>query len=157
MKFYFTLDPWFHLNIAARDVSNWLEKAGRDVSLALGDLVQAIEGIFRGTAAWTREANTNLHQDPGRTILNAVLNVIKAGLMFAPTLLWGAVLKAFGFGRRELDLSWIGDVIAAGSPFAFFQSAGAGGYAAAALNTLVRGGVLVWSGGEWMANKWNTG
>lgn len=77
---------------------NFFENPGLHISIALGDVGKGLEQICHGAAAWTEEADQNLQRDPGRTILNAVLDGTKVGLMFMPGLLWGPVVNALGFG-----------------------------------------------------------
>ncbi|KAI0600114.1 hypothetical protein F4775DRAFT_590836 [Biscogniauxia sp. FL1348] len=143
--------PDFHLNIAKKDVLEpagaWLEQAGKDAG--------------RGLEAWAAEAHANLREDPEGTLLGAGLDAAKVALMFVPGLVWGPVVGVLGFAGAGVGAgtvaaaaqSQMGGAVAKGSSFAVLQSAGARGCGAAALDMLVRGGVVAWSGVEALVKK----
>ncbi|KAI1630726.1 hypothetical protein F4809DRAFT_635588, partial [Biscogniauxia mediterranea] len=94
-------------------------------------------------------------------MLGAGLDAAKVALMFVPGLLWRPVVGVFGFGSAGVGSgtvaaaaqSHMGGAITKGSSFAFLQSVGALGYGAAALDMVVRGGVVAWSGVEALVKK----
>ncbi|KAI1079235.1 hypothetical protein F5B20DRAFT_581653 [Whalleya microplaca] len=139
----------------------FFENPKAHLTVAVFDIGNGIEHAFGGAGKWTKEANENLRREPGKTMRNAVLDGAKVGLIIAPALLWGPVVNLVGFGTAGVGggtaaaaaQSSLGGTIAAGSPFAFLQSAGAGGYGAVAMDVVVRGGVLASSGANWVAKK----
>ncbi|KAI8945006.1 hypothetical protein F4801DRAFT_584836 [Xylaria longipes] len=168
--------PDFHLNIAKRDTDGifkgndnapgprWPTIFGAPefhLNIAANDILNAVRGIVRNSRAWVAQLEENLHTDPGGTILRAAWDVAKVGILMAPGLVWGPALNLLGFGTvigpgttASAAQSVLGPV-AARSPFAFLQSAGGGGYGVAAMNTLTRGGVLLFEGLKWVARLLN--
>ncbi|KAI1485419.1 hypothetical protein F5X96DRAFT_333882 [Biscogniauxia mediterranea] len=153
---------------AYRDADNnnnqWrglLEDPGLHLSIALGDAGRGLEALLGGAAAWARDTDANLRADPAQTLLGAGLDAAKVALMFVPGLLWRPVVGVFGFGAAGVGSgtvaaaaqSHIGGTVAKGSSFAVLQSAGARGYGAAALDMVVRGAVVAWSGVEALVKK----
>ncbi|KAI0505462.1 hypothetical protein F5B22DRAFT_525116 [Xylaria bambusicola] len=156
--------PEFHLNIAKKDIEaalkpkedapgpRWptiFEAPEFHLGIAMKDTASAGRAIARGAGEWAAQARENLQRNPVETILAAVWDVTRIGVVVVPGLLWGPVLNFLGFGAAGIGQgtaaaaaqSILGP-IAPGSLFAFLQSAGAGGYGVVAMDALTRG-VLV--------------
>ncbi|KAI0450461.1 hypothetical protein F5B21DRAFT_490904 [Xylaria acuta] len=169
--------PHFHLNIAKKDTEGvfkgddnapgprWptiFEAPDFHLNIAANDILNAVGGIIRNTGAWVAQADEDLHRDPGGTILRAAWDVAKVGIVIAPALIWGPALNLLGFGMGGVGQGTAAaaaqsaaGAVAARSPFAFLQSAAAGGYGVAAMNALTRGGVLLFEGGKWVIEQLN--
>ncbi|KAJ2989357.1 hypothetical protein NUW58_g3506 [Xylaria curta] len=167
--------PDFHLNIAKRDVEavligdqnapgpRWptvFEAPDFHLNIAANDIIDILEPVLG--EAWAAQAGEDLKKDLGGTVLRAIWDVARAGAVMIPGLIWGPALNLLGFGMEGVGRgtaaaamqSAIGTV-AAYSPFAFLQSAGAGGYGATAMDTLTRGAVLAFKGGRWIVRQLN--
>lgn len=146
----------------AHKISIAIEQIGEDAHDKL--LQSNLEGVgnitdvvFQAAASWLREAETNLRADPCNTVINTAWDVAKIGLLWIPGLVWFPLLKAVGFGAvgvgagtaaAGVQAHMLGGTIAAGSSFAFFQSAGMGGCGAAALNGVVRAAIFIIEAGK---------
>ncbi|KAI1423451.1 hypothetical protein F5Y12DRAFT_716255 [Xylaria sp. FL1777] len=136
--------PDFHLNIAKRDVEGvfkgdenapgprWptiFEAPDFHLNIAASDIVNVVKDIVSNAEGWITQAQEQLQKDP------------------APGLLWGPALNWLGFGIGGVGqaAAWQSAIgtPAARSIFAYLQSAGAAGYGAAAMDSVVRGGILI--------------
>ncbi|KAI1739577.1 hypothetical protein F4680DRAFT_448955 [Xylaria scruposa] len=162
--------PGFHLDAVKRDVGRVLKGDENTLGPRWPTIFEAPEfhlniaanDILNAVRAWAAQADEDLHRDPGGTILRAAWDVTKFGIVIAPGLLWGPALNLLGFGMGGIGQGTaaaaahsVAGTVAARSPFALLQSAGAGGYGVAVMNTLTRGGVLLFEGGRWVAKQFN--
>jgi hypothetical protein len=105
--------PEFHINIAKKDIEEALkpeedapglrwptifEVPEFHLSIAMKDTASAGRDIARGAGEWIAQAQENLQRNPAGTILGAVWDVTRIGVVVVPGLLWGPVLNFLGFG-----------------------------------------------------------
>ncbi|KAI1313676.1 hypothetical protein F5Y03DRAFT_337388 [Xylaria venustula] len=157
--------PDFHLNIAKRDIEQILEPEDESpgpcwptifeapefhLAIAANDIANAGREIGQGVEAWVAQALEDIESDPIRTVLRAAEDVANTVIFVFPGLIWGPILNLLGFGLEGIGLGTAAAAIhsaigtaSAYSPFSYLQSAGAGGYGAAVMDALVRGGILV--------------
>ncbi|KAI1754076.1 hypothetical protein F4782DRAFT_61420 [Xylaria castorea] len=162
--------PDFHLNVAKKDIEDVFKGDDKASGPRWPTIFEAPElhlntaanDILSAARAWVAQADEDLHRDLGGTILRAAWDVTKLGIVMAPGLIWGPALNLLGFGVGGIGQGTAAaaaqsaaGIVAARSPFAFLQSAGAGGYGVTVMNTLTRGGVLLFEGGKWVAKQLN--
>ncbi|KAI1366811.1 hypothetical protein F5Y08DRAFT_300157 [Xylaria arbuscula] len=157
--------PQFHLNIAKKDIEEALkpkddapgprrptifEAPEFHLNIAIKDTTNAGRNVARGVGEWITRAQEDLETNPVGTLLGAMWDVTKFGVVLVPGLLWGPVLNFLGFGAAGIGQGTIAAAvqsilgpIAPGSVFAFLQSAGAGGYGVATMDLLTRGGLVL--------------
>jgi len=106
------------MNIATKDVSDWLKQAGKDaneeLSKAESPLLNSLGGFtehaLHRAARWTEQANEDLQRDPAGTLANSAWDAVQIGVFFKLGIVRGSVIRLLGFGgggigRGKLSVS----------------------------------------------------